>query len=119
MIRTFVVLLVCLTLAAAIVSAADAPYRPVPMIKAVDPDTVKAGGELTATGTHLDKTAAGSLYMIQGEKTIQVKIVSQAEESIKFTVPAEVKPGRYQLMVLTTGPNPQFLEEPVYFTVEE
>src|SRR5581483_4647872 len=119
MIRTFVVLLVCLTLAAAIVSAADAPYRPVPMIKAVDPDTVKAGGDLIATGTHLDKTAVANLYVIQGETTIKVKIVTQAEESIKFTVPADLKPGRYQLMVLTTGPNPQFLEEPVYLIVEE
>jgi len=119
MIRTIVVFLVCLTLAAAIVSAADAPYRPVPMIKAVDSETVKAGGDLTATGSHLDKTAAASLYMIQGETTIKVKIVTQAEESIKFTVPTDVKPGRYQLMVLTTGANPQFLEEPVYFNVEE
>jgi hypothetical protein len=118
MIRTIVVCLVCLTLGAAIAAAADEPYRPVPMIKAVDPDTVKIGAELTATGTHLDKSAVANLYMIQGDKTIQVKMSSQTEEAIKFTVPADAKPGRYQLMVLTTGTKPQFLEEPVYFTVE-
>jgi IPT/TIG domain len=118
MIRTIVVCLVCLSFASAIAAAADEPYRPVPMIKAVEPDTVKAGAELTATGTHLDKSAVANLYIIQGEKTIQVKITTQAEETIKFTTPADVKPGRYQLMVLTTGSKPQFLEEPVYLNIE-
>lgn len=118
MIRILVVCVVCLSFAAAISWAADEPYRPVPMIKAVDPDTVKAGDELTASGSHLDKSAVAGLYMIQGEKTIQVKMLTQAEEAIKFKAPADVKPGRYQLMVLTTGAKPQFLEEPVYFTVE-
>jgi hypothetical protein len=88
------------------------------MMKAVTPDTAKAGDELTATGTHLDKSAVGRLYIIQGEKTLEVKIETQNEEAIKFKVSAEVKPGRYQLMVLTTGPTPQFLEEPVFFAVE-
>jgi hypothetical protein len=87
------------------------------MIKAVDPDTAKAGDVLTATGTHLDKTSVASLYMIQGEKTIQVSVQSQTEEAIQFKVPADVKPGRFQLMILTTGANPQYLEEPVYFIV--
>ncbi len=118
MIRTLIVCLVCLCFAAMIAAAADEPYRPVPMIKAVDPDTVKAGDQLTATGTHLDKVSVASLYMIQGDKTIQVSIESQTEEAIKFMAPANVKPGRFQLMVLTAGPKPQYLEEPVYFTVE-
>jgi hypothetical protein len=118
MIRTLIICLLCCCFASALAAAADEPYRPVPMIKAVDPETAKTGDELTATGVHLAKSAVASLYMIQGEKTIQVKVTSQAEEAIKFLVPEGVKPGRFQLMVLTTGPKPQFLEEPVYFTVE-
>ena len=118
MIRTLIVCLMCLSFAAALAIAADEPYHPVPMIKAVEPDSAKICDSLTAIGTHLDKSAVASLYMIQGEKTIEVKISSQTEEAIKFTVPAEVKAGKYQLMVLTTGTKPQFLEEPVYFTVE-
>ena len=118
MIRSLIVCLVCLSFASAIALAADEPYRPVPMIKAVDPDTAKVGDELTAAGTHLDKALVAELYMIQGEKTIQVKILSQKEGAIKFVVPASVKPGRYQLMVLTTGDRPQYLEEPAYLTVE-
>jgi len=118
MTRTLIVCLACLSFAAVIRAAADEPYHPVPMIKAVEPDTAKVGGELTATGTHLGKTTVASLYMIQGEKTIEVKITSQTEEAIKFTVPNSVAAGKYQLMVLTTGAKPQFLEEPVYFAVE-
>jgi hypothetical protein len=118
MIRSLIVCLVCLSFASAIALAADEPYRPVPMIKAVDPATAKVGDELTAIGTHLDKALVAELYMIQGEKTIQVKIVNQKGDAIKFAMPASVTPGRYQLMVLTTGDKPQYLEEPVYFTVE-
>ncbi len=118
MIRTLIVCLVCLSFATMIATAADEPYRPVPMIKAVDPDTVKAGDQLTATGTHLDKISVAGLYMIQGDKNIQVLVQSQTEEAIQFKVPADVKAGRYELMVLTAGNKPQYLEEPVYFTVE-
>src|SRR5258708_35969259 len=107
MIRSLIVCLVCLSFASAIALAADEPYRPVPMIKAINPDSAKAGDELTATGTHLDKTLVAELFMIQGEKTIQVKITSQKEDAIKFAVPATVTPGRYQLMVLTAGDKAQ------------
>jgi hypothetical protein len=118
MIRTLIVCLLSLSFAAAIAAASDEPYRPVPMIKAVEPDTVKVGDVLTATGANLDKTLVASLFMIQGENTIEVKMTSQTENAIKFAVPATAKPGRFQLMVLTTGTKPQFLEEPVFFTVE-
>lgn len=118
MMRNLIVGLVCFSFAGAIALAADEPYRPVPMIKAVDPNTAKVGDELTAVGAHLDKALVAELYMIQGEKTIQVKIVDQKEDAIKFAVPASVQPGRYQLMVLTAGDKPQYLEEPAYFTVE-
>jgi hypothetical protein len=118
MTRSLIVCLLCLSFASAIALAADEPYRPVPTIRVVNPDTAKAGDELTAVGTHLDKALVAELYIIQGEKTIPVKIVNQKENAIKFAVPASVTPGRYQLMVLTTGDKPQYLEEPVYFTVE-
>jgi Cytochrome bd terminal oxidase subunit II len=118
MIRILIGCVVCLGFSAATAAAADESYRPVPMLKVVEPDTAKVGDMLTATGAHLDKALVAGLYMIQGEKTIEVKMTSQTEEAIRFMVPDAVKPGRFQLMVLATGPHPQFLEEPVYFTVE-
>ena len=117
MIRILVITLICLSFAAAIAGSADEPQRYTPMIKTVEPAIAKVGDELTATGIHLDKSAVARLYIIEGEKTIEVKIGTQSGETITFKVPANVKAGRYQLMVLTTAP-PQFLEEPVYFTVE-
>ncbi len=98
--------------------AADEPYRPVRVIKAIDRDSAKAGDELTATGTHLDKTLVAGLFMIQGEMTVQVNITNQKEDAIKFAVPATVTAGRYQLMVLTAEDKAQYSEEPVYFKVE-
>ena len=48
MIRNMIVCLVCLSFACALALAADGPYRPVPAIKMVNPDTAKAGSEVTA-----------------------------------------------------------------------
>ena len=117
MIRIMLACLLCLTFATALAAAADEPYRPVPMIKAVEPDTAKVGDAMTATGLHLDKSTVANLYLIQGDKTIDVKITNQSEEAIKFTVPDSAKPGRYQLMVFTAGTK-QYLEEPVFFKVQ-
>ncbi len=118
MLRFTTVCLVCVLAVFAIAWAADQPYKPVPMIKAVDPDTAKVGDEMTATGTNLQKELVASVYLIQGDKTIPLTLISQTETELKFKVPAAAKPGRYQLMVLTVPPNPQYLEEPVWFTVE-
>jgi len=118
MIRILIGCLACLSLASAVPVAGDEPHRPVPLIKAVAPDTARAGSALTATGMFLDKSTVANLYLIQGEKTIEVKITSQTEDSINFTVPANVEPGRYRLMVLTKDINPQYIEEPVNLNIE-
>jgi hypothetical protein len=118
MIRVLVACLACLSIAKALPANGDLPKAPVPLISTVDPGTAKVGATLVANGTSLDKSSVASLYMIQGESTIEVKITSQAEDAIKFVVPDSVKAGRYNLMVLTKGAVPQFVEEPVLVTVE-
>ena len=100
-------------------AASDQPYHPVPIIKAIDPDTAKPGDVLTATGSNLDQSALSKLFIIQGQqKTIEVIITDETASALKFKVPADVAPGRYQLMILTRGAVPVYLEEPVFFTVE-
>jgi len=118
MIRVLVVCLACITVAMALPANGDLPKAAIPLISAVDPASAKAGDALVANGTSLDKSAVAGLYMIQGENTIEVKIVSQKAEAIEFIVPGSVKAGRYNLMVLTKGAVPQYVEEPVVFTVE-
>jgi len=118
MIRALVVCLACLSIAMVLPASGDLPKVPVPLISTVDPGTAKVGATLVANGTSLDKSAVASLYMIQGESTIEVKMVSQTADAIKFIVPDSMKAGRYDLMVLTKGPIPQYIEEPVLVTVE-
>jgi hypothetical protein len=117
MIRVFVICLVCLSVAA-LAANGDLPKVPVPLISTVDPGTARAGATLVAHGTMLGKAAVASLYMIQGDNTIEVKIVDQTEEALKFVVADSVKAGRYNLMVLTKGAAPQYIEEPVLIVVE-
>ncbi len=118
MIRILVACLAFLSMARVLPASGNDPHTPVPLIATVEPDTGKAGHAVQANGTSLDKSVVAGLYLIQDENTTEVKITSQTEAAIKFTVPGAVKPGRYRLMVLTNALNPQYIEEPVFFTVE-
>ena len=45
-------------------------------------------------------------------------LTEQAAASIKFKIPATAKAGRFSLMILTTGKEPKYIEQPVKVTVE-
>lgn len=87
-------------------------------IVTVEPGTAKAGVEVTASGENLEKPAVEKLFLTDGKNDTELKITSQGPGEIKFTVPADVKPGSYRLMVLTGGDNPHYIEEPVKITIE-
>ena len=92
---------------------------PTPLIKAVDPDTAKAGDEVTVSGTNLARDTVAAVYLTQGEKTIKVKVTSQTATDVKFLIPADLKAGRFGIMVLTTGgDDARQIDEPVYLSVE-
>ncbi len=88
-----------------------------PFMRRVDPASVRAGEMVTAFGDALDKTRVHSVYLTDGKNDLKMEIVSQAESSIQFKVPATTAVGRYSLMVLLAGPDPKFIEQPVYLTV--
>lgn len=115
-------LLVALALVAGVVPVTAAGSRdpgPTPLIKAVQPDSAKAGDDVTVSGTNLAKTTVAAVYLTQGEKTIKVKVTSQTETEVKFTIPADLKTGRFGIMVLTTGgDDARQIDEPVYLSVE-
>jgi hypothetical protein len=117
--RALLVLLVAVCVVAGIVLASDGPIVLTPVIRTVSPAVAKCGDELVASGENLSAAAVESLYLTVGEATAQVVIVEQKEKSIKFKVPETVKPGRLGLMVLTAGPVPHYIDEPVYITVEQ
>ena len=89
-----------------------------PVISSVEPQSGKAGEMLTARGSNLGPDDVAVLYLTDGNSDLKVEMAEQASDSIRFKIPADAKPGRYSLMVLTRGNSPRLIEEPVKVNVE-
>ena len=89
-----------------------------PRMTAVEPATGKAGVVVTVTGENLTKPGVDKLFLTDGKNDLEVKITEQAATAIKFQVPADAKPGRLSLMILTGGKEPKYIEQPVKVTIE-
>ncbi|MCL6505971.1 MAG: IPT/TIG domain-containing protein, partial [Bryobacteraceae bacterium] len=89
-----------------------------PRMTAVEPTNGKAGDVLNVTGENLGKENVAQVFLTDGKNDFKVEITEQAETAIKFKIPANIKPGRFSLMVLTTGSQPKLIEQPVKVTVE-
>jgi len=84
-----------------------------PRLNPMDHDFGLPGDELVVTGENLDSRSVTKLFLTVGGKDHEVDIKEQADESIRFAIPAKIELGRYNLMVQTGGPNPTLLEQPV------
>jgi hypothetical protein len=91
----------------------------VPQMNTVQPDSGKAGSVLVIHGLYLGKAKVDSVYLTDHTFDMMVKVLAQTEDSIQFRIPPEVKPGKLQLLVKTTGKEPLLLEQPVYVTIED
>ena len=58
------------------------------------------------------------VYITDGTTDWKVEVLKQSATQIEFKIPPSVKPGRFSLMVLTAGPEPKLIEEPVRVTIE-
>ena len=96
----------------------DQGFKGTPLMRSVSPDTAKIGDVLTVTGEYLDKTRVKEIYLTDGTAEFKTEIVEQKEAEVKVKVPANAKTGRMRLMVLTTGVQPQFLEQPVTIEIQ-
>ena len=112
-------MLVLLMLFPMMLSAIDPEQKtvPTPVMRVVEPATVKAGAEVTVTGDHLNQELIAAVYLTTDKDQIKVEVLSQSEKELKFKVGADVKPGRYGIAVLTTTVEPAILEEPVRLAV--
>jgi hypothetical protein len=99
-------------------AVADEPVRPTPLVRTLAPSPAKPGSELVAAGQNLGKEFVASAYLTQGENTFELEITSQTPQSIKAKIPANLKPGRFGLMVLTRGEVPRYIDEPVFVNIE-
>lgn len=91
---------------------------PTPVMRAVTPDTVKAGDIATVTGEYLDKSRVADLFLTSSQKDVKAQILEQSATSIKFKVPNNIAAGRYTLSVMLVDIEPKLIEEPVRLTVE-
>lgn len=89
-----------------------------PKITTVAPDTGKIGDEITVSGEHLEKAQVAKLYLTDGKNDVLVEVTEQAATTLKFKIPAKATPGRFALMLLTTGKEPKLIEQPVKVNVE-
>jgi hypothetical protein len=111
------------TLRAIVVLAAALSFelllgQAMPRLSTVTPDTGKAGDQITTEGEHLEKANVAELYMTDGKEDLKVDMTEQTATTIKFKVPAKVKAGSFNLMILTTGAAPKLLVQPVKLTIE-
>jgi hypothetical protein len=95
-----------------------APLGPLPLITSIEPQSGRAGDVIIARGNDLGQETVAALYLTDGTIDTKAVIIEQSASSVKFKIPAGTKPGRQSLMVLTTGPDPRYIEEPVKITVE-
>src|SRR5437879_1006342 len=96
----------------------DRQPLPTPVMRTVNPETVKAGAVATVSGEYLDKSRVSEVYLTDGTVDVKVEIVEQASGSLKFRVPEKTAAGRYNLMVLLTDEVPKLIEEPARLKVE-
>ncbi len=97
----------------------DQGWKPTPLMRTVDPDTAKVGDVLTVGGEYLDKARVKEIYLTDGKAEFKLEVVEQTQTSVKVKVPAKVKFGRLRLMILTTGVEPQLLEQPVTVEIQQ
>jgi hypothetical protein len=88
------------------------------MMSSVDPGSGRVGDVLVIQGVNLGPESVAALYLTDDKGDVKVTIIQQTASSIRFKIPPEAKPGRFALMVLTSGKEPRLIEEPVKITVE-
>lgn len=105
--------LICLVAFAAVAFAAY------PRLTSVEPSAAKPGDAVTANGESLEAENVTKLFLTAAGKDIELEISAQTAEAIKFTIPADIALGTYNLMVQTGGPTPALMEQPVRLEVAD
>ena len=90
-----------------------------PQAQKLEPKNAKPGTVLTISGVALGKTKVSEVFLTDHRFDMKVKVLEQTDDTLKIRVPPFMKPGRQQLLLLTEGKAPAYLEQPVYVLVEE
>jgi IPT/TIG domain len=90
-----------------------------PRVTTVNPPNGRAGDVISVAGENLAKTHVAKVFLTDEKNDIVVQVTEQTPTSLKFIIPAKASPGRFAVMVQTTGKQPKLIEEPVKLTVEQ
>lgn len=113
--RSVVVPLLVVTCVTALAFAQQA----MPRMTTVEPGNGKVGDILTVAGENLQKEQVAKVYLTDGKDDLQVEVTEQAATALKFKIPVKAKPGRFALMLLTSGKDAKLIEQPVKVTIEK
>ncbi len=100
-------------------TAKDDKWKPTPIMRTVTPDEAKVGDTVTVTGESLSKASVAEVYLTKGEDNYKLQVISQTETELVVKITPGVKEGRLRLMILTTGLEPQFLEQPLIVEIKQ
>ncbi len=93
--------------------------QPMPRMTTVEPANGKIGDLITVAGENLQKDTVSKVFLTDGKNDVPVDITDQSATNIKFKIPAKATPGRFALMLLTSGKEPKLIEQPVKVTVDQ
>jgi hypothetical protein len=90
-----------------------------PRMYTLEPASAQRGDVITITGDYLDAGCVAKLFLTDGTNDTQAEVVSQTKTTLKFKIPAKIGAGRLAVMILTTGPKPEFIEQPVKVLIQD
>jgi hypothetical protein len=109
----------CITAFVAAAALAALAQQAMPRMASVEPDSGKAGDVIVVTGENLQKDSVAKVFLTDGKNDTQVEITEQTATSIKFKIPEKTANGRLALMVLTSGKDAKYIEQPVKVSIGE
>lgn len=90
-----------------------------PRMLSVDPTSGKKGDLVAVTGENLDKAKVDKVFLTDGKNDVAVEVTEQTDKSIKFKIPDKAETGsRLAIMILTTGKDARYIEQPVKIMIE-
>ena len=100
-------------------AVAACAQQALPRMTSVDPLNGKKGDVIVITGENLDKDQVDKVFLTDGKNDTIVEVVEQSATTIKFKVPEKAATGsRLALMILTSGKDARYIEQPVKVTIE-
>ena len=107
-----------LVLATACIGLQGQTQERCPTATRLEPNIARPGTVVTITGVVMGKSKVDEVFLTDHRFDLKVKVLEQTETTLKIRVPPFAKAGRQQLLFLTKGTDPAYLEQPVFVLVE-